>query len=69
MHIKKGEANVHQNCDVMIDQIRAISNKRLVKKLGELPKKVSGACKRVFNDRHRSAIRLKIPIPATGPNK
>ncbi len=38
VHLKKGEANVHQNCDVMIDQIRAIDNKRLVKKIGDLPK-------------------------------
>jgi mRNA interferase MazF len=37
VHIKKGEANLLQNCDVMIDQIRAIDNKRLVKKVGNLP--------------------------------
>lgn|SRR5690554_6063160 len=37
VHIKKGEANLHQHCDVMIDQIRAIDNKRLVKKVGNLP--------------------------------
>jgi mRNA interferase MazF len=37
VHITKGEANLHQNCDVMIDQIRAIDNKRLVKKVGNLP--------------------------------
>ena len=37
VHLKKGEANLHQNCDVMIDQIRAIDNKRLVKKVGNLP--------------------------------
>ncbi len=30
-------ANLHENCDVMIDQIRAIDNKRLVKKVGSLP--------------------------------
>jgi len=38
VHIKKGEANMHQACDVMIDQIRAIDNKRLIKKVGDLPK-------------------------------
>ncbi|MDT8418696.1 MAG: type II toxin-antitoxin system PemK/MazF family toxin [Lutibacter sp.] len=37
VHVKKGEANLHQSCDVMIDQIRAIDNKRLVKKVGNLP--------------------------------
>lgn len=37
VHLKKGQANLFQNCDIMIDQIRAIDNKRLVKKIGELP--------------------------------
>jgi mRNA interferase MazF len=35
--LKKGVANLHQDCDIMIDQIRAIDNKRLFKKLGTLP--------------------------------
>ena len=38
VHLKKGQANLHQNCDVMIDQIRAIDNKRLIKKIGDIPK-------------------------------
>ncbi len=38
VHIKKGEANLHHDCDVMIDQIRSIDNKRLVNKVGNLPK-------------------------------
>lgn len=37
VHLKKGTANLHQACDIMIDQIRAIDNKRLTKKLGVLP--------------------------------
>jgi mRNA interferase MazF len=37
VHLKKGMANLHENCDVMIDQIRAIDNKRLIKKVGKLP--------------------------------
>jgi len=37
VHVKKGTANLSGNCDIMIDQIRAIDNKRLVKKIGELP--------------------------------
>jgi len=37
VHIKKGEANLQENCDIMIDQVRAIENKRLLKKIGELP--------------------------------
>ena len=37
VHIKKGMANLHQDCDIMIDQIRSIDNKRLIKKVGNLP--------------------------------
>ena len=37
VHINKGISNLHQPCDVMIDQIRAIDNKRLTKKIGILP--------------------------------
>jgi mRNA interferase MazF len=40
VHLKKGTANLHQACDIMIDQIRAIDNKRLVKRIGNLPQKV-----------------------------
>ena len=36
VHIKKGTANVQKPSDLMIDQIRAIDNKRLIKKIGEL---------------------------------
>jgi len=38
--VSAGTANLHQNCDVMIDQIRAIDNKRLIKKIGTLPKQL-----------------------------
>lgn len=37
VHLKIGMANLKENCDVMIDQIRAIDNKRLIKKVGALP--------------------------------
>ena len=37
VHLKKGEANIQDNCDIMIDQIRAIDNTRLIKKIGDLP--------------------------------
>ena len=37
VHIKKGTAKVKEDCDIMIDQIRAIDNRRLVKKTGDLP--------------------------------
>lgn len=37
IHLKKGTANLHESCDVMIDQLRAIDNKRLLRKVGNLP--------------------------------
>ena len=39
--LKKGTANLHQDCDIMIDQVRAIDNKRLIKKIGKLSKELS----------------------------
>lgn len=37
VHLKKGMANLNENCDIMIDQIRAIDNTRLINKIGDLP--------------------------------
>ena len=37
VHLKHGTANLQQPCDIMIDQIRAIDNKRLTKRIGVLP--------------------------------
>jgi mRNA interferase MazF len=37
IHLKKGLANLQQDSDIMIDQIRAIDNKRLLRKVGDLP--------------------------------
>lgn len=37
VHIKEDAANLYENCDILIDQIRAIDNKRLIKKVGKLP--------------------------------
>ncbi len=36
VHLSVGEANLKHESDVMIDQIRAIDNKRLLNKLGEV---------------------------------
>lgn len=36
VHLKKGNAGLLEDCDVMIDQLRAIDNKRLIKKIGIL---------------------------------
>ena len=42
VHLKKGMAkNLMSDCDIMIDQIRAIDNKRLIRKLGALPHNLS----------------------------
>lgn len=38
IHLKKGTANLHQDCDIMIDQVRTIDNNRLINKVGDLPK-------------------------------
>ncbi|MFV0345838.1 MAG: type II toxin-antitoxin system PemK/MazF family toxin [Bacteroidales bacterium] len=38
VHLKRGTANLDNNCDIMIEQIRAIDNKRLVKRIGHLQK-------------------------------
>lgn len=42
VHVKKGVANMHEDCDMMIDQIRAIDNRRFIKKIGKLPKYLIG---------------------------
>lgn len=36
VHLKKGEAGIKTDCDIMIDQLRAIDNKRLLKRAGIL---------------------------------
>ena len=41
IHLKAGEAGLQKDSDILIDQIRAIDNKRLVEKLGELSSKSS----------------------------
>lgn len=37
VHIAKGIANMRESSNIMIDQLRAIDNKRLIKKIGKLP--------------------------------
>lgn len=37
VHLDKGMAKLHQESDIMIDQIRSIDNNRLIKKVGDLP--------------------------------
>jgi mRNA interferase MazF len=40
VNIMPGVANVQTRCDIMVDQIRAIDNKRLIKKAGRLPEEL-----------------------------
>ena len=35
-NLSKGTSKLKEDCDIMIDQIRSIDNKRLIKKIGEL---------------------------------
>ena len=36
VHLSSGDANVKDDCDILIDQIRAIDNARLLRKIGTL---------------------------------
>lgn len=40
VHLSAGESNLKQNCDIMIDQVRAIDNRSLIKKIGTLTKEL-----------------------------
>ena len=41
IHLKKLKFGLKEDCDIMIDQVRAIDNKRLLKKVGEVDSYVS----------------------------
>ena len=42
VHLQKGTARLKEASDIMIDQVRAIDNKRLLKKIGNLsPEKIA----------------------------
>lgn len=36
VHLKKSKFGLKEDCDIMIDHLRAIDNKRLIKKVGEV---------------------------------
>lgn len=36
VHLKKSKFGLKEDCDIMIDQVRAIDNKRLPRKIGEV---------------------------------
>ena len=37
VHLSSGTANLLQECDILMDQLRAIDNRRLLKRIGTLP--------------------------------
>lgn len=37
IHLSKSASNLNRHCDIMIDQIRPVDNKRLVKLIGKIP--------------------------------
>lgn len=37
VHLQKGMANLKEDCDIIIDQIKAIDNRRLQRRLGRIP--------------------------------
>jgi len=39
VHLANGSSKLKEDCDIMIDQIRSIDNKRLLKKIGNLSQK------------------------------
>lgn len=41
VHMKKSKFGLKEDCDIMIDQVWAIDNKRLVKKIGEVDSKTA----------------------------
>ena len=45
VQIRKGQAGMKEDCDLMIDQVRAIDNARLIKKTGQLPLRLAARVK------------------------
>lgn len=45
VHLKKGMAKLKEDCDILIDQVRAIDNKRLQKRIGSLPAEIEDKLK------------------------
>lgn len=37
VHLEKGAGNIKESCDIIIDQVRTIDNKRLIKRIGKIP--------------------------------
>jgi mRNA interferase MazF len=41
VHLESGSCEIKEACDIMVDQTRAIDNKRLIKKIGVAPNEVT----------------------------
>lgn len=61
VHLKAGTAKLKEDCDVMIDQIRAIDNKRLIKRVGDLPENI--------RDRIKENVTIVLDLQAASANK
>jgi mRNA interferase MazF len=46
VHLKKGMAKLKDNCDIMIDQMRTIDNRRLIERTGKIPEEFEENIKR-----------------------
>lgn len=46
VHLTKGTANLKEDCDIMVDQIRAIDNTRLIHRIGQLDEGLSEIIKK-----------------------
>jgi len=53
IHLAEGRCELEEACDMMVDQVRAIDNKRLVRRLGKIPaeavEKVKNNLKVIFD--------------------
>ena len=45
VHLSSGMANLRQECDILMDQLRAIDNRRLLKKIGTLSEPAIQTCR------------------------
>lgn len=45
IHLKKGCCGLEEACDIMTDQVRAIDNRRLLRKAGAVPADLTGQLK------------------------
>jgi mRNA interferase MazF len=46
VHIRKNMARLKEDCDIIIDQIRSVDNKRLQRKIGSIPAELEEIVKR-----------------------